>query len=64
VKLKIFQRLFRVRSTKRGSGLGLYITKTIIEKFDGKIEVENRVKDDYTKGTRFKILLPKSENNS
>ncbi|MHA2239124.1 MAG: GAF domain-containing sensor histidine kinase [Candidatus Hodarchaeales archaeon] len=64
IKLKIFQRLFRARSTKRGSGLGLYITKTILEKFDGKIEVENRVKDDYTKGTRFKILLPKSENNS
>lgn len=63
IKPKLFQRLFRVRSKKRGSGLGLYIVKTIIEKFDGKVTVENRVKDDYTQGTKFALLLPKSESD-
>jgi signal transduction histidine kinase len=63
IKTKLFQRLFRVRSKRRGSGLGLYIVKTIIEKFDGKVTVENRVKDDYTQGTKFTLLLPKSESD-
>ena len=61
IKPKVFQRLFRIRTKKRGSGLGLYIVKTIVEKFDGKVTVENRVKNDYTKGTKFTMLFPKSE---
>ncbi|UCG01811.1 MAG: HAMP domain-containing histidine kinase [Candidatus Heimdallarchaeota archaeon] len=60
-KEKIFKRFFRVRSEKRGSGLGLHIVKTILKKLGGEISVSNRVLDDYTQGTRFEILLPKIE---
>ncbi len=60
-KEKIFQRWFRARSEKRGSGLGLYIVKTILEKFGGEISVSNRIIGDYTQGTHFEISLPKIE---
>ncbi|MFX1282950.1 MAG: sensor histidine kinase [Promethearchaeota archaeon] len=61
LKEKLFQRFFRARSSKKGSGLGLYIVKTILEKFEGEITVTNRVVDDYTQGTRFEITLPRIE---
>lgn len=60
-KEKIFQRFFRARSERKGSGLGLHIVKTILEKLEGKIKVSNRVMGDYTQGTHFEILLPKVE---
>ncbi len=60
IKMKIFERLFRARSKKKaqGTGLGLYIVKTIIETFNGKIWVEDRVKNDHTQGAKFIIELP------
>ena len=61
LKAKVFERLFRTRTEKRGSGLGLYIVKTILEKLRGEISVKNRVIGDYTQGSRFEIKLPKVE---
>ncbi len=60
IKEKVFHRLFRARSKikTQGTGLGLYIVKTIIETFNGKIWVEDRVKDDHTQGAKFIIELP------
>ncbi|MEM9526757.1 MAG: ATP-binding protein, partial [Bacteroidota bacterium] len=37
-----------------GSGLGLYITRTIIENCGGSLNVET----DYTEGAGFLVLLP------
>lgn len=39
-------------------GLGLSLVKLIIEKYNGQIWVENKIKGDITKGSNFIILLP------
>lgn len=57
-KKKIFKKGYNSGLPKSGMGLGLYLVKKIIKSFDGKISVENRVKGDYTKGTKFILLLP------
>jgi PAS domain S-box-containing protein len=44
-----------------GSGLGLAVVKDIINISNGRIWVEDRVADDYKKGSNFIILLPKGE---
>jgi len=54
---KIFQRFYRVPETRmavRGSGLGLYICRQIIDAHSGKITAESRT----GKGTVFHITLP------
>jgi len=48
----------------KGFGLGLSIVKSIVDKFGGRIWVEDRVGGDFTKGTVFKIKLPKAPNPS
>jgi len=42
-------------------GLGLSLVKSIIDSYDGQIWVENRVSDDYSKGSDFVILIPNDE---
>ena len=42
-------------------GLGLSMVKQIINRFKGKIWVENRVPEDYSKGSNFIFLLQKAE---
>lgn len=52
---KIFTPYFSTKTEKNGTGLGLYMTKTIIEEnLDGELSVEN--KDD---GVIFTIILPR-----
>ncbi len=60
---KIFTKLFRADNVREkdtdGTGLGLYIVKSIVEKSGGKIWFESPVED---KGTTFFVTLPiKSE---
>ncbi len=62
-KDRIFERFYRVQgdalssrqSNIEGSGLGLSIVKHIINKHDGRIEIESELQQ----GTKFKIILPK-----
>ncbi len=57
---KIFTRLFRADNARKqdpdGSGLGLYIIKTIVEKSHGTIEFTS----EENKGTTFMVSLPAS----
>ena len=58
----IFYRFYRIQSNTvgiRGSGLGLYICKKIVNAHDGDILVESEV----SKGTIFKIVLPITTKN-
>jgi signal transduction histidine kinase len=58
---KIFERFYRVsgdnQNTYPGLGLGLYISKEIIEKHDGRLWVES----EYGKGSSFYFELPLME---
>jgi len=58
IKDKIFDRFTQGPSTSIGTGLGLYIAKALVEIYNGKIWVEDRVKGDRSKGSIFKVLLP------
>jgi signal transduction histidine kinase len=61
MKDKVFNRLQRGDTTARGLGLGLYLVKSFVDSFHGKVRVEDRVTGDYTKGSRFVVLLPAIE---
>jgi signal transduction histidine kinase len=56
----IFEESFKKEQHRKGMGFGLYLVKKIIENHDGFIWVENRIKDDSSKGSNFVVLLPES----
>ncbi|MBX2971331.1 MAG: PAS domain-containing sensor histidine kinase [Cyclobacteriaceae bacterium] len=51
---KIFNMFFRASADSKGSGLGLYIVKSAVEKLDGVIAVESEL----GVGTTFRITIP------
>lgn len=57
----LFQRLTRLArdQTKQGYGLGLFIVRTLVEKFGGQVRVENRLFSDPSHGSRFICEFPK-----
>jgi signal transduction histidine kinase len=58
LKEGIFTRYVR---NARGTGLGMSIVHAlVVERYGGKIRVTNRVQDDYSKGTKVEIWLPRS----
>ena len=52
---KIFEPFFSTKSPGQGTGLGLFVTRSIINKLGGRIEVKSRLGH----GTSFNITLPK-----
>ena len=55
---KIFEPFFSTKSPGEGTGLGLFVTRSIIEKLGGSIEVESEI----GQGASFCIRLPKHRN--
>jgi PAS domain S-box-containing protein len=51
---KIFQYCFTTAANEKGNGLGLYVTKAIVEENGGIIQVQSKVNE----GTTFTITLP------
>jgi signal transduction histidine kinase len=54
IKGRVFEMFFRGSTRSRGAGLGLFITKEILERLNGQIKVESREES----GTRISILIP------
>ncbi len=54
---RIFDMFYRATNSSEGSGLGLYIVKSMIEKMNGKIEVSSTL----GVGTRFTLTLSSQE---
>jgi len=57
----LFQRFKTGDPMATGHGLGLYLVKTIVEDFGGRVRVEDRVPGDHTKGAKFVVMLPAIE---
>ena len=68
LKEKVFTREFRklLRAERpglqksKGAGMGLSIVKALVTRYEGRIWAENRVVDDFTKGSVFSFVLPKA----
>ncbi|TXT58080.1 MAG: putative Histidine kinase [Promethearchaeota archaeon] len=60
-KKKVFE---RSNESEFGMGLGLTLVKQITESFQGEIWVENRIKDDYSKGSKFIVKFPLFHENT
>jgi signal transduction histidine kinase len=56
----IFQRGKRELKGSKGMGLGLSLVEKIIESYDGRIWVEDKVKGDHSKGSNFILLIPEA----
>ncbi len=56
----IFQRGNDERKGGKGMGIGLSLVKKIIESYNGHIWVEDKLKGEYTKGSKFIVLIPKA----
>lgn len=57
---RIFDMFFRASDESYGSGLGLYITKQVIEKLGGTLAVNS----EFGKGTTFAITIPNLNNEA
>ena len=51
---KIFEPFFSTKSPDKGTGLGLFVTRQIVEKFGGSVTVDSRIGH----GTQFTVQIP------
>lgn len=58
-KDKVFKMFFRANADSKGSGLGLYIVKSAVEKLNGTVTIESTLGE----GTTFTIEIPNHKNS-
>ena len=58
LKGSIFGRLKRGQTRTKGKGIGLFLVKSLVESYHGKVWVEDRVYGDFSQGSRFVIMIP------
>ncbi|MBD3193698.1 MAG: hypothetical protein GF317_01485 [Candidatus Lokiarchaeota archaeon] len=61
LKGKIFSGRHKSNQEQMGLGIGLNLVQKILELFDATIRVENRIKEDYQKGSKFILTIPSYE---
>ncbi|CVK31332.1 sensor histidine kinase [Methanoculleus bourgensis] len=60
MKEAVFMRFGKNRSRKSGQGLGLYITRMLIERYGGRIRVDDRVPGHPECGAAFRFTLKRT----
>jgi len=60
MKAKLFRRFERGMCMGKGEGLGLYLVRTLAERYGGKVWVEDRVEGQPEQGAAFKFTLKKA----
>ncbi len=55
IRERIFEPFFTTKSVDKGTGLGLAICREIVNKYEGKIEVQSSL----GKGSTFTVIIPK-----
>ncbi len=67
MKSKVFSRGFRdtkrleargMAARSKGAGMGLSLVKSLVDRYKGRVWVENRVYADHSVGSIFNVLLP------
>src|SRR5271157_5218435 len=61
LKSIIFDRKLTGDACSKGSGIGLFLVKTLVDGYRDIVWVEDRIKGDCTKGARFVVMLPVCE---
>jgi PAS domain S-box-containing protein len=61
LKPRIFNRHLRGSTKAKGSGIGLYLVKTLVESYGGRVWVEDRIAGNRSEGSRFVVMLPACE---
>ncbi len=64
VKELLFTRFERGRAKGRGEGLGLFLTRTLVERYGGRVWVDDRVPGRPEEGAAFRFRLRKVGQNS
>ena len=62
-KESVFKKEINEDKSVRVMGLGLSLVKKILDNYNAEIYVENRIPEDYTKGSNFVLLIPEGEFN-